>query len=827
MKRPICFHKHSQVQKDTQEIRSKEHFILSCRSLPVWLLTFATIGIVFAIYSNTFSGPFLFDDLQNILDNQHIRLTDLQPQALYDAAFNSPCPNRPVANLSLALNYFFHGYDVAGYHLVNILIHIMTGFMLFFLVRNTILISQRNISYPGVLEKIDPVYTAFFVMLVWLVHPLHTQSVTYIVQRMTSMAAMFYILSMLCYVKGRLGSGFIRWSLYTGCLVSALLAFATKEISATLPVFIFLYEWFFFQDLNGDWLKKRILVILFAAAVVMALAFLYLDLNLWGKITSGYIHREFTLEQRVLTEFRVILFYLALLISPKPSMLALDHDFPLSYSFVHPVSTLVSFGVLVFLFVMAIYTARKQRLISFCILWFLGNLAIESSVIGLELVFEHRTYLPSMFVIFIFVVLVFRFIHLKWAAVFILCAIVGIFSVWTYQRNAVWADEVGFLRDVVAKAPNKARPHNNLGLVLLEQGKIDEATDHLRRALELSPSVFNLYKNLAQALMIKGNYEEALDYYKQGLTLAAGKDGEKEFHLGIGNALDKIGKPQEAIEQYKQALAIDPEYEAAYNQLGKVLVQRGNLDEALLNFSYAVQVNTSYAEAHNNMANVYVQQGRDLDAIDHYGKALRINPDYADAHYNLGLLFTRRGELNKAIEQFQEVLRIEPDHADALKNLDVTIEHGQRIRDAIEKIRHAVKDNPQDPKLFFQLGELRRMEGSFTEAVKNYEKALSILPEFPQALRQAAVVYSLAGDKDKAVSYLKKAVELNPDDPGGYYNIACMYSLAGNVDESVSWLKKAVEKGFDDWELMSKDTDLNNIRKTEDFEKLLQERRDK
>jgi len=160
------------------------------------LVVLSAISLVVAVYLNTLHAPFMFDDYQNILENPHIRLEEITLAGLKDAGFNSFASRRPLVNISFALNYFFHGYDLPGYHIVNILIHIITGLLFYFLLRSTIILSRKQSQGRGMMDGVDPAHVACFAMLIWLVHPLGTQSVTYIVQRMASMAALFYILSL-------------------------------------------------------------------------------------------------------------------------------------------------------------------------------------------------------------------------------------------------------------------------------------------------------------------------------------------------------------------------------------------------------------------------------------------------------------------------------------------------------------------------------------------------------------------------------------------------------------------------------------------------------
>ena len=195
--------------------------ILLNRRSALVLLVFVFLG--FLIYSNTLDVSFYFDDRPNIVENPNVRLTGLSLKDITGACFKTACPNRPVANLSFALNYYFHQYDVMGYHVINIVIHIITGILLYFFIKTTLSIPSIRSNYK------HHASIALFAALIWLAHPVQTQSVTYIVQRMNSMAAMFYILTFLLYAKGRmLKEKHKTWPWFAGCALAGLLALSSK-----------------------------------------------------------------------------------------------------------------------------------------------------------------------------------------------------------------------------------------------------------------------------------------------------------------------------------------------------------------------------------------------------------------------------------------------------------------------------------------------------------------------------------------------------------------------------------------------------------------------
>jgi len=281
---------------------------------------------------------------------------------------------------------------------------------------------------------------------------------------------------------------------------------------------------------------------------------------------------------------------------------------------------------------LAILIAKRERVVSFCILWFFVNLAIESSVLPLELVYEHRTYLPSMFFFLLLLYLGYRHIRRHWALSAVACGLLLLLCLWTYQRNALWQDPVRFWKDCVSKSDNKGRPHLQLGLALARRGDFEEAIVHYQRVLQIVPRHRKAYYNL-------------------------------------GNALDAQGRLEEAIVHYSSALQLSPRYAAAHNNLGITLHKLGRFDEAVKHFSQALELETDFAEAHNNLGVTLAAQGKFKEAIAHYIKAVEIHKYYADAHNNLGVVLAKYGKLKEAKVCFSTAVQIKPDFTNAHRNL--------------------------------------------------------------------------------------------------------------------------------------------------------------
>jgi tetratricopeptide (TPR) repeat protein len=799
----------SEQVKATHSEESGGQFLRNPFVLQIFfILIFIITGIT--IYSNTLDSPFVLDDLRIIEENPTIRLTELTGKNILSSA-TGLSSNRPVSTLTFALNYYFDRYNPAGYHFVNIAIHILNAIILFFFLKLTFSIARNQNLSDLNYGPSTGLWISFFAALVWLVHPIQTQSVTYIVQRMNSMGATFFILALLCYAKGRTTQSRRRYLWHTAGAVSGLLALGSKESTAVLPFFILLYEWYFFQDLRTKNLKVCLKYLIPIICLFGLIAFLYLGIDPWEKLKNlhDFKNNEFTLIERILTQFRVVVYYISLIFFPHPSRLNLDYDFTLSHSLIDPFTTLLSMLVIIGLITLSIYLARKNRLISFCILWFLGNLAIESSVIPLAIIFEHRVYLPSMMSFIVPIILGYRYFKLRWLKFGFLSITVVIFSLWTYQRNNVWEDKVTLWRDVVKKSPNKARPNFNLGAALTEQERDQEAITYYKRALDLNPDLEQPHINLGEALERQGKMDEALAHYRTALGL---KPELPEALNNIGGILAKQGQTDEAIRYFQKALDIRPHFALANFNLARALTAKGNLDAAIKHYYIALDIQPTYAEAHIKLGNLFLSLGEREKSINHYMAALQLDPGWVEAYNNLGIALMREGKIEAAIGQFQKALDVKPDFTKAQNNLERAMAIRKGLEDEISRLQALLKDSPESAELHFEIGNLYFRKGDQKMAMRKYKKALQLNPKFVPAINNLALVTAANQEYYKALTIFSDVLNYWPDDAETHYNIACMYARLRRVDESIEWLKKAIDKGYTNWESIKRDGDLDNIR---------------
>jgi len=767
------------------------------------------IFVGFIIYSNTLNSPFVFDDIKAIKENHFIRTEELSWRNIINAATGYG-KSRPVSNLTFAFNYYFGRYNVVGYHLVNILISIINGILLFFLLKITLTIYSRQRFVASKLDSFTVTSVSFCTALLWLAHPVQTQSVTYIVQRMNSMGAMFFILALLLYAKGRLSqhrasqisdiqdknerqkkhsSYCYYW--FLGCALAGVLAFGSKESNASLPFFIFLYEWYFFQDLDMNWLKRSLKYIVLIAILFGLFALISLGLEPLEKLKSlrDFSAGQFTMDQRLLTQTRVVVYYLSLLVYPHPSRLNLDYDFPLSYSLIDPFTTLPALIIIVGLVILGIYLAKSQRLISFCIFWFFGNLVIESSVIPLALIFEHRLYLPSMLLFLIPVTLGYRYIKLIWLRAGLLCLAVVVLSVWTYQRNQVWENELTLWTDVVKKSPNKARPQVNLGLVLANQDRLDEAIQHYIKSIQLDPNFAETYNNLGVVLKNQGKLNEAIQHYRKALQI---NPTYADAHNNLGVVLEKQGKPSEAKQHYRKALVLNPNHLSALNNLGNVLSKEGEANEAIEHFRRALQLDPDNSKVHNNLALVLVEQGQPNEAIRHYRKALELNPDNDEAHNNLALILAAQGKTHEAVGHYRRALQINPNYAEAHNNLGGALLRQGNIDEAREHFTAALDLDPNLAQAHSNMGVLLIQKGEIEAAIPYFREALRITPDSSSADANLKRALAIQKNVEEKTAMIQEALNNNPDDPLLHFEMGNIFLGKGEFRKAIRQFEKAL-----------------------------------
>ena len=524
--------------------------------------------IVFLIYGNTFHAEWHFDDRHSIVDNPKVHLTEFSLPALSRAMQHPDTQRmwRPLAYLSFAVNWYLSQNSVFGYHLVNTLIHFISAFILY----QTLLSLFRT---PVMRDKVsgDDAYSiSLLASVLWAANPIHTQAVTYIVQRMTLLAAVFCIGGVFLYIRARLSPKTQnRVLLFSLCVLCWILALGSKENALLLPLGLLLVEAVFFRDLRIAQTRHRIIIIFAAIGLVIGLAgwILYLGKDPFS-ILAGYRDRFFTPWERLLTQPRVLLFYLTQIFFPHPARLSIEHDFAVSTSLLEPWTTLPALIIVFGLIVGSLLKISRFPLVCFASLFFFLNHLIESSIVPLEMVFEHRNYLPSMFLFAPVaagaVWAINRGCELKKSSCWLTCSATVLlliaFGVGTHYRNRIWLNEVTLWSDAYRKAPLLHRTTHNLAMALYENsGRLEEALTLYYKADSLKmhrrSHRADLYGNIANIHFRLGHFELAEDYYKKAHEHAPLKE---YIHYRLIDTLRQQKKWNYALEQVDIAASQAP-----------------------------------------------------------------------------------------------------------------------------------------------------------------------------------------------------------------------------------------------------------------------------
>jgi tetratricopeptide (TPR) repeat protein len=567
-------------------------------------------------YHNSFTVPFLFDDESSILENPTIR--HLWPiwQPLMPPI--GRVQGRPLVNLSFAINYALGGTAVWGYHALNLAIHVFAGLMLLGVVRRTLRQPRLRGRFGAAAEPL-----ALVTALIWVVHPLQTESVTYIVQRAESLMGLFYLLTLYCFIRGAESPRPGMW--FSFSVMACALGMGSKEVMVSAPLMVLLYDRTFVSgSFRHAWRRQRSLYL------ALATTWILLGYEMVSTAKGGGYVVNMSRGTYALTQLYALAHYLWLSVWPHP--LVFDYGAPSAGS----IAQVVPYALIIALLLGGtLVSLWRWPSIGFVGVWFFAILAATSSVVPLatQTMAERRMYLPLAAVVTLVVAGGNRVLgQRRYVAIGLVSVIVVVLGSLTVRRNYDYRSEVSIWSDTVAKRPENFRALNNLGRALWDAGRASEAIEQYRQALQVKPDDAWAHYNLGCALEKMGRVEEAVEHYKQALQ--AGPDFV-EAHYNLATVFLAAGKFQSAIDHYEETVRIKPDFAEAWNNLGNALAADGKNREAIPRYEQALRLRPDFAEAHNNLANVLSTIGRLQEAIDHYEQALRIKPDFTEARRNM------------------------------------------------------------------------------------------------------------------------------------------------------------------------------------------------
>ena len=740
------------------------------------------VAAALAAYHNSFSGRFVFDDGPSIADNPTIRhLWDLGT-VLSPPSGGYTVSGRPIVNLTLAINYALGGMNVWGYHALNLLIHTLAGLTLFGIARRTL----ARMGYANATSL------GFCIALIWTVHPLQTESVTYIIQRAESLMGLFYLLTLYLFIRSVESEGSTQVSGFRSqvsaksgfrsqvseecpqpsakmfrvfSVASCLCCVATKEVSATLPIIVLLYDRTFVSGSFREALRRRGFY-LGLALTWLVLAWLALGTGSRGQTAGANLGMD--LGGYWLTQFRAIAHYLRLSAWPRNLVLDYGTDLVASAAEIIPAIALVvalAAGTVVCLFRDGVRPPEVKnstffscggltpcsgiRALGFAGTFFFAILAPTSLVpVVVQVMAEHRMYLALAPVVSVAVVggyaLFRRLLPQRREpagaarAWLVICGAAAVcLGLATVRRNEDYRTELSLWGRTAAASPANSRAQYNIGLALSTAGDFPAAIEHYRKALRITPDYTEAHNNLAIALTQVGRWQEAIAEYEKAATLEPDV-GRTRYNLGnaflhegrlaeavasyqeagrlapddvnipynLALALARQERYGEAAAAYRKALGIDPGLWKASDALAHLLVSMGRPDEAIAAYEDAIRASPNLAEAQDRLGHALALAGRFPDAVAAFRRALQIKPDLPGTHNTLGMTLVRLGQTSQAVDEFSEAARLQPANSEILNNLGCALAQLGRFAEARTQFEAALRISPSDAQVRDNLARL-------------------------------------------------------------------------------------------------------------------------
>jgi len=646
----------------------------SARRWVRWLASSLVALVTIAAFLPTLHNQFVnWDDDVNFLDNPHYRGLGGAHLRWMWTTFHM-AHYIPLTWMTLGMDYVLWGMNPVGYHLTSLLLHVTSAVVFFFLARRLLTLALPLASGRGHALTVS----AGFAALVFAIHPLRVESVAWATERRDVLSGLFYLLTLLSYLRACEPGARGRRSYWLSVALFAC-ALLSKSMAVSLPVVLLILEVYPLRRLGGSlgwasasarrvYLEKIPFVLLAAAASALAVI-----AQLSSRAMVSVAHLS-ALDRLAVSAYGLS-FYLWKTVVP----LNLSPLYMLPQT-VNPAATpfIVSYGGV--LAVTAIALALRRRRPGLPAAW-LAYVVVLLPVLGIaqsgpQIAADRYTYLAALGWAILAGAGLLSCWRLStssttgapatWGLAGIATGVVIALGVLTWNQVQVWHDSERLWTHALAVDPNSFMAHNNLGYALDRQGKLAEAIEHYRQALRIKPDYAEAHNNVGHALDGQGKSAEAIEHFQQALRI---QPETAEAHVNWGLALDRQGKPAEAIEHLQQALRIQPENAEAHSNWGVVLGQQGKPAEAIGHFQQALRIKPDYSEAHSNWGVVLGQQGKPADAIEHFRQALRIQPENAETHNNWGVALTQQGKPAEAIEHFRRALRIQPENADAHNNL--------------------------------------------------------------------------------------------------------------------------------------------------------------
>jgi protein O-mannosyl-transferase len=738
-----------------------------------WLFIIALLAAVILVYQPAWHGRFIWDD------DMHVTRPELRSwHGLYRIWFDvgATLQYYPLLHSAFWVEHKLWGDAAFGYHLVNIFLHATAALM--------VAAVLRRLKIPG----------AYLAAAIFALHPIQTESVAWITEQKNTLSAVFYLGSLLAYLRFDQTR---KTSSYCWALGLFVLGMMSKTVIATLPGAVLVIFWW--QRGRLSWRSDVLPLVpffLLGAGGGMITAWWELQIN---KCAGP----DFTLTfaERFLIAGRTVWFLLWKLFWPTQLTFIYPRwqiDTGIWWQYLFPLGAAVLLA--------ALWSMRRRaRAPLAAVLFFGGTLFPVLGFFNLytflySFVANHYQYLAGLGIITLVAsgaaLLLDRWGLWGRPGGYALCLVpLAILAGLTWQQSRMYSDLETLYRTTIAENPGCWMAHDNLGVVLARRGQADEAMVHYRKSMELKPDYIAAYNNLGMALTDRGQFDEAIVYYRKALEI---KPGDSESHNNLGLALAGRGRLDDAMAEYGKALDINPNYGEAHNNLGLALRSRGQLDEAMAEYRKALEINPDNTAAHNNLAAALAASGQLDDAIVHYRKALQLSPQSVEFHYNLAHALANRGEFDEMMAEYGKALEIKPDYAEAHNNLGVALVGRGRLEEAIVHFQTALKIKPDYAEARNNLGVVQSRREEISKGLAARRESLRSRPNDLALLNETA--WMLATDPNASIRNGAEAVELaeraarlsDGREAAIIGTLAAAYAEAGRFSEAVKTAEQAL-----------------------------------
>ena len=696
-----------------------ERFLGEHRNVLICLfLILATLAVYWQVRNQEFLN---YDDDTYVFENRHVRAGLTLEGAEWSFIASTAANWHPLTWLSHMMDSQLYGLNPGMHHLTNVLFHIANALLLFIVLRRMTGDSWRSA----------------FVAALFALHPLHVESVAWVSERKDVLSTFFWMLTVWSYIFYVRSPGIRR---YLPVLLFFILGLMAKPMIVTLPFVLLLLDYWplgrirFGKSRTEDnsrknlhalrlvWEKVPFFIVAAASSVVtffvqrsggivVPLDLFPLDLRIANALVSYVRYMG-----KMVWPYQLVFYY------PHPGVL--------------PMWQVAGSGLmLISISALAIRAVRRYPYFVVGWLWFLGTLVPVIGVVqlGSQAMADRYTYVPliGLFIIFAWGVpqLVERLRYKEIVLGSITTVLFLILMVTTRLQVRYWTNNIVFFEHAIDVDPNSFKAHVNLGNALIDLD-VNKAIRHYSEALRINSDFEIAHNNLGLVLAEQGRMAEAVKHYSEALRL---NPNSEKAHNNLGHILAEQGKTAEAVSHYYDALRLNPDYAEAHNNLGLALVAMGDLDKAVGHYSEALRLKPDYVEAHNNLGLALVAMGNVGKGASQYCEALRLNPNSTEVRNNLGLALVVLGDVSKAIYQYSEALRLNPDSPEVHVNLGNALAAKGETAKALEHYSEALRLNPDSAEVHNNLGATLVYKGDIHDAILHFKEALRIKPGYADA----------------------------------------------------------------------------------------------